>query len=83
MAQTVGENARHLRVALVFGGTIEAEEVVQRPAPIILGSQTDALLPLPASNLLTPVAPPSRRVLPRESLQHPLSVYDALLGATA
>lgn len=51
MAQTVGENARHLRVALVFGGTIEAEEVVQRPAPIILGSQTDALLPLPADTI--------------------------------
>jgi hypothetical protein len=27
--------------------------------------------------------PDNRRVLPRESLQHPLAVYDALLEASA
>jgi transposase len=48
-----------------------------------LAIERAALLPLPASNRGTPPAPPSLRVLPRESLQHPLSVYDALLGETA
>lgn len=37
-------------------------------------------LPTPQSTLLL-AAPKPRRVLPRESLQHPLAVYDALLEA--
>ncbi len=43
-----------------------------------------ALLPLPATNMASlPTAPRPRRVLPRESLQHPLAVYDALLEVAA
>ncbi len=51
MAQSVSANQRQLRVALVFGGTIEAEEVLQRPKPVVLGAHEDALLPLPAGNV--------------------------------
>lgn len=43
-----------------------------------------ALLPLPASQIRVPTARTSARPMPIESLQHPLSVYDALLqGAVA
>ncbi|HEY8432599.1 MAG TPA: hypothetical protein VIL20_29715, partial [Sandaracinaceae bacterium] len=51
MAQVVSSAARHLRVALVFGGAIEADEIVATPRPIVLGSQHDALLPLPADTV--------------------------------
>ncbi len=51
MAQVVSASARHLRVALVFGGTLEAEEVLREPRPVVLGSQPDALLPLPADTV--------------------------------
>lgn len=47
MAAIVTPHQRHLRVALLFGGTIEAEEVLTAPKPVVLGSQEDALLPLP------------------------------------
>jgi len=47
MAAVAG-NQRQLRVALLFGGTIEAEEVLSTPKPVVLGSHTDAILPLPA-----------------------------------
>jgi hypothetical protein len=46
---TVSASARQLRVALVFGGTIEAEELLRRPRPVVLGYGNDALLPLPTS----------------------------------
>lgn len=39
-----------------------------------------ALLPLPSLNRLTPPAPRTARVVPFESLQHPLAIYDALLA---
>lgn len=43
-----------------------------------------ALLPLPVSTSITaPVPTRLKRVLPSESLQHPLSVYDALLEVAA
>ncbi len=43
-----------------------------------------ALLPLPVSASITaPVPTRLKRVLPSESLQHPLSVYDALLEVAA
>ena len=43
-----------------------------------------ALLPLPATKMgPLPAGPRPRRVLPRESLQHPLAVYDALLEVAA
>jgi transposase len=42
-----------------------------------------ALLPLPAEMRLPPLAPRSTRVLPYESLQHPLSAYDDLLAEVA
>lgn len=55
----------------------------ERPAAR-LALEQEALLPLP-----TPVSAPGpapsklHRVLPRESLQHPLAVYDALLEVAA
>jgi transposase len=49
----------------------------ERPAVLLAAEQT-ALLPLPAQAPALTV-PDNRRVLPRESLQHPLAVYDALL----
>ena len=42
-----------------------------------------ALLPLPNSALLVPVPPPTTRPIPLQSLQHPLSMYDALLEIRA
>jgi transposase len=53
----------------------------ERPA-VLLNAERTALLPLPAQ---APVlaAPDNRRVLPRESLQHPLAVYDTLLEFAA
>ena len=38
---------RRLRVALVFGGTIQAEETLSKPKPVILGWTDRATLPLP------------------------------------
>jgi transposase len=55
----------------------------ERPATRLAAEQA-ALLPLPTpKSAHVPAAARSRRVLPRESLQHPLAVYDALLEATA
>lgn len=48
---SVSSNQRHLRVALVFGGTIEAEEVLEMPKPVVLGAHEDALLPLPGGKV--------------------------------
>ncbi len=42
-----------------------------------------ALLPLPNSALVVPVPPPMTRPIPVQSLQHPLSMYDALLEIRA
>jgi hypothetical protein len=47
-----------------------------------LAAEQVALLPLPAQTPALAV-PANRRVLPRESLQHPLAVYDALLEVAA
>lgn len=53
----------------------------ERPA-VLLDAERAALLPLPAqAPVLAP--PDNRRVLPRESLQHPLAVYDTLLEFAA
>lgn len=55
----------------------------QKPA-VLLAEERHALLPLPTSpvpGLSTEPARPVARALPVESLQHPLSVYDALLEA--
>ncbi|QOK83705.1 IS21 family transposase [Ralstonia solanacearum] len=55
----------------------------ERPAAR-LGVEQAALLPLPApTSAPMPVVSKLRRVLPRESLQHPLAVYDALLEVAA
>jgi transposase len=55
----------------------------ERPAARLMLEHA-ALLPLPATKTVPlPAAPRPRRVLPRESLQHPLSVYDALLEVAA
>jgi hypothetical protein len=43
----VSDNQRQLRIALVFGGAIEAEQLVKTPQPVVLGYTPDALLPLP------------------------------------
>jgi len=48
-----------------------------------LAIERAALLPLLVSKRLPPLAPRSARVLPYESLQHPLSVYDDLLAEVA
>lgn len=53
----------------------------ERPA-ILLAAEQAALLPLPAQAPALAV-PDNRRVLPRESMQHPLAVYDALLEVAA
>lgn len=53
----------------------------ERPA-VLLAAEQSALLPLPARTP-TLAVPDNRRVLPRESLQHPLAVYDALLEVSA
>jgi hypothetical protein len=49
----------------------------ERPA-VLLATEQAVLLPLPTQAAALAV-PDNRRVLPRESLQHPLAVYDALL----
>ncbi len=55
----------------------------ERPAAR-LGTEQVALLPLPTpTSMPMPVVSKLRRVLPRESLQHPLAVYDALLEVAA
>jgi transposase len=51
-------------------------ETKERPCDR-LQVEREVLLPLPSSPLPRPMAP--RRVLPLESLQHPLAVYQALL----
>lgn len=53
----------------------------ERPV-VLLAAEQAALLPLPAQAPALAV-PDNRRVLPRESLQHPLAVYDALLEVAA
>ncbi|SAL88853.1 integrase catalytic subunit [Caballeronia arvi] len=53
----------------------------ERPA-VLLDAERAALLPLPAQAPAL-AAPDNRRVLPRESLQHPLAVYDTLLEFAA
>jgi transposase len=55
----------------------------ERPAAR-LALEQEALLPLPTPTSAPGPAPSKlRRVLPRESLQHPLAVYDALLEVAA
>jgi transposase len=54
----------------------------ERPATR-LAVERQALLPLPALKSTLPALTKPRRVLPRESLQHPLAVYDALLEVSA
>jgi len=44
---TVASSQRKLRVALVFGGSIQAEETLQKPRPVTLGWTDLATLPLP------------------------------------
>lgn len=54
--------------------------------PVIrLAEERGALMPLPVSVVAAPAAPPLRtgHALPHDSLQHPLSVYDALLEVSA
>ncbi|BAO90398.1 putative membrane protein [Caballeronia cordobensis] len=53
----------------------------ERPA-VLLDAERAALLPLPAQAAVL-AAPDNRRVLPRQSLQHPLAVYDTLLELAA
>jgi transposase len=49
-----------------------------------LAIERAALMPLPArAKAVTPATTPSRRPMPVESLQHPLSVYEALLEVRA
>jgi transposase len=55
-------------------------ETKERPY-VRLQVEREALLPLPSISLPTTVTP--RRVVPLESLQHPLSVYQALLQESA
>ncbi|HJL15760.1 MAG TPA: AgmX/PglI C-terminal domain-containing protein [Sandaracinaceae bacterium LLY-WYZ-13_1] len=57
----VTASMRKLRVALVFGGTLQAEETLDRPQPVSLGYGAHDVLPLPADQaeggsllLLTP-----------------------------
>ncbi|MFK7991822.1 MAG: AgmX/PglI C-terminal domain-containing protein [Sandaracinaceae bacterium] len=40
-------NTRRLRVALVFGGTIQAEKTLYKPKPVCLGYRTNDVLPMP------------------------------------
>lgn len=44
-----------------------------------LQQEIDVLLPLPREGTEVPLSVDNRRVLPRESFQHPLSVYQSLL----
>jgi len=55
-------------------------ETRERPC-VRLQVEREALLPLPRMSL--PATLPPRRVVPLESLQHPLSVYQALLQESA
>src|SRR5688500_11408602 len=48
MAHVVSASQRHLRVALIFGGALEAEQLLKNPKPVVLGYSDDAVLPLPA-----------------------------------
>lgn len=58
--------------------------VIRRGRAPLLMLEHAALLPLPATKTAPlPAAPRPRRALPRESLQHPLAVYDALLEVAA
>lgn len=50
----------------------------EKPA-VLFEQERHALLPLPAAPLAADRVGPSATVLPHESLQHPLSVYDQLL----
>ena len=43
----VSSTQRRLRVALVFGGTIQAEETLDKPRDVTLGYHVDDVLPLP------------------------------------
>jgi transposase len=63
--------------ARIHGTTGERPEqrlAIERAALMPLPSRTDAIAPLPR---------PSRRPVPLESLQHPLSMYESLLGVRA
>lgn len=55
-----------------------------KPA-VRLAEEREVLLPLPAAAQAVPAAAPQRagQVLPYESLQHPLAVYEALLEGAA
>jgi hypothetical protein len=48
-----------------------------------LALERQALLPLPQSAHEAPATPPTRRPVPMESLQHPLSMYNELLELCA
>lgn len=51
---------------------------------MLLAAEHTALLPLPLpAQAPALAAPDNRRMLSRESLQHPLAVYNALLEASA
>ncbi len=51
MAKTAGnevtQSQRHLRVALLWNGTLQAEETLDQPRPVVLGYGANALFPLP------------------------------------
>jgi len=47
MARKVPTNERHLRVAFVWNGTLQAEETLSTPGPVIVGTGANALFPLP------------------------------------
>lgn len=55
----------------------------EKPA-VRLQQEQDKFMPLPQSNTLLSTVPAIaiQHVMPYESLQHPLSVYDQLLGAS-
>ena len=55
----------------------------ERPDQRLMLERT-ALLPLPSSGVVLSASPgPRSQPVPVESLQHPLSVYDSLLGVAA
>jgi len=45
--QAVAGTERHLRVAFIWNGTLQAEETLEEPRPVILGTGADALYALP------------------------------------
>ncbi len=47
MASTQKVSSRHLRVAFVWNGTLQAEEELDTPRPVILGQGADALFAIP------------------------------------